>query len=613
MNAEKKLLRARTGPALFAAALAAGALIAPAPVSAETFRADTSIDETHCRVVFSWSGTPQAGPSTDELPAAATHAGEAVQVAFDQTIDAQAVDALPARLPGCVHRVLSGERFVELEAPAATEFRVAQADGQVIVDIVKPPAPPTTGLSAHAFIEQVEEALDAGRLDTLAALLEHNGTSALDSRPLLAATAFSALKQRAAAVDWMVRAQEAPGLSLDEKLHLASLYLQLPDDGSPAAPVDRVVNLLTDALKSAHANRREEIVHTLLALKADAAVLPDLLKLANDEGGDWVFAYAETAKRLGLDDVVERFWAARAKMPDLSTAEKRDIGFLLLESNKPAAIEVFRELADTEPPSGENVNQFLFLIGPRPDRQVLDWLVARGRASQDAARAGWMRHLLDLDAAEDAAAVVAGSVPTHPGVLDVYLEALAHLEDGPAASSAIRRHLPDETRIERLEFFASMAEGLNEYGTAREVRLRILDIEPERVSNLKALGYAEINLKHWPAAAEYLKHTLAREDGDWEIHYHYAEVQFILENPGEARTHYAQALDKMKNPRESDFEQRVAQAKCLSRLGQKEASVDAFEGLLAERPRDDTVRVSYIAALMEQGNYLRAKEVLGLP
>jgi len=601
------------GPVFWAAFFAAGALLLPAYAPAASFRADTSVDESRCRVVFSWSDTRQTGPSADELPAAATHSGEAIQVAFERPIDADAVDTLPMRLPGCVRSVMRGNNFVELATPSPTEFRVAKADGQVIVDIVKPLAAPPAEMTGDNLMEQVEEALNAGRLDALADLMDEHGAAKFEERPLLAASAFTALQRRDEALEWMARAENKTPLRLDELLHLASLHHKLAPEGNAPAHTSNLVTLLVAALKNAPEERRGEIAFSLIELKADEAALPLLLQLANELGGDWVFAYAEAGKRLGRDEEVTRFWAARAKLPDLSPSEKRDIGFLLLEDNKQAAIEVFRELANTEPPDGQNVSQLLFLWGPRPGREARDWLVARGRAAQDAERAGWMRHLMNLGAAEDATAVVEGTVPHHTGVLDIYLEALAETKDGPAAANAIRQHLAAENRVERLEHFAEVAEGLDEYAIARDVRLKLIGLEPNAPRHLKALGYAEANLKHWPAAGEYLKRYLEKEKGDWEVNYQYAEAAFILENFQEARTYYSRTLEMMKDVQTPPFNLRVARANCLNRLGQEQESVSAFEGLLAERPRDSSVRVSYIAALMEQGKYHRAKELLGQP
>jgi len=607
----KQITFSRWLPGTAAVALFASALALPA--SAAPFRADTSADETRCRVVFSWSETRQTGPAAEELPAAATHAGLAVQVSFDQSIDIDAVDTLPARLPGCVDRVQSGERFVELKAPEATEFRVAKTQDVIVVDIVKPQPAAAPAIEGETPAERMENALDAGRLDTVQEILDHENAAWQSERPLLAATAYTALKRRKAALEWMARAEKNDGLAVDEMLHLASLYLKLGREGAPTADFGPLASRLAGSLEGAPAEDQREIAHALIDLGADALALPGLLKLAESEGGDWVFAYTEAAARLGKHDEVARFWAARARLPDLSKKEKRDIAFLVLETDKQAALGIFRELADSEPPGGENVGQLLYLWGDKPGDEATGWLAARARAAKGDDRAGWLSHLMNLGASALVIAVVGEVPPRHAEILHVYLEALALTGDGPAAAAAIRENLAAENRVSRLQYFAGVAEGLNEYGAASDVHRKLLTLEPNEPRHQKALGYAEMNLKHWPAAAESLKNYLDKEDGGWLVHYQYAEVNYILDNASTAKTHYALALDKMKTEAGESFKLRAARAKALSRLGHEKEAESAYEGLLVERPRDTEVRISYIAALMEQGNYRRARELLARP
>jgi len=323
---------------------------------------------------------------------------------------------------------------------------------------------------AEVLISLVETALASGKLDTLKNIFEKRGNGFLDQRPLLAATAYIKLKNWQEAQIWLDRAEIKGPMTQEEIIHTASLVTELNASPTVKRPTQGIVKLLAvEAQKNTTSTaKRKEIAYILLDLKAHEAALPTLKTLAQTQGGDWVFAYSESLARLGRKKESTEFWASRAKMKDLKDQEKRDIGYLLMESrNLAAATEVFQELANSAPPESKDVEQLLYLWSPHPEQYSLDWLVARGRSSEGETRAHWMKHLIDFENGKEAIRVVGDKIPTHPKVLDRYLEALTIIPDAPRAGEVILLQLQTEKNAERIAYFGSLADGLDQFEVAR--------------------------------------------------------------------------------------------------------------------------------------------------
>jgi tetratricopeptide (TPR) repeat protein len=138
-------------------------------------------------------------------------------------------------------------------------------------------------------------------------------------------------------------------------------------------------------------------------------------------------------------------------------------------------------------------------------------------------------------------------------------------------------------------------------------------MKPDDAMVLKQLGTAHYNLKNWSEADKYLRLHLDRVDGDWQVHYHLGEIHYITSRFEESKKYYRTALNKIHASNKHPYAMQVAQAHCLNRLGAHEKSIIAYESLIQEHPRDLDIRASFITALMEHGDYNRARQLLKNP
>jgi len=419
----------------------------------------------------------------------------------------------------------------------------------------------------EVLISLVETALESDKMDTLRNIFEKRGNAFLDKRPLLAATAYIKLKDWQEAQSWLDRAEKMGSMTQEEIIHTAGLVIELNASNTAKRPIDGIVELLAVEVQknTISTKKREEIAFIFLDLKAHEAALPTLKTLAQTQGGDWVFAYSENLTRLGRKKESTEFWASRAKMKDLKDQEKRDIGYLLMESrNLAAATEVFQELANSAAPESKDVEQLLYLWSPHPEQENLDWLVARGRSSEGETRALWMKYLIDFENGKEALRVVSDKTPTHPKVLDRYLEALTIIPDAPRAGKVILQQLQAEKDPERIAYFGNLADGLDQFEVARDAYQKLLQMKPDDAMVLKQLGTIHYNLKNWSEAGKYLRLHLDRVDGDWQVHYHLGEVHYITSRFEESKKYYRTALNKIHASNKHPYAMQVAQAHCMA-------------------------------------------------
>ena len=115
--------------------------------------------------------------------------------------------------------------------------------------------------------------------------------------------------------------------------------------------------------------------------------LPYLRRFAETRGGEWVAAYEEALTMLGRRAERSAFRRSYASRRDVPAAVRRDIASRsLAEGERPLAESILLDLAENASPESPDVQQLLFLWGPRPQPSALDWLAARARRHRASAR-----------------------------------------------------------------------------------------------------------------------------------------------------------------------------------------------------------------------------------
>lgn len=383
--------------------------------------------------------------------------------------------------------------------------------------------------------------------------------------------------------------------------------------GAPVADAVRA-HWLRRLRAAAEPAARNEAIRALTELRAHAELLPVLRGLAEQDPEQWLWAFGNAATAAGRRADLLALWAELSRRHGLPADLRRQLAFRLLEAgDKRGAEPAFRALAAAAPPTGRDVSQLLFLWGPRPAAEQLDWLETRARAASGQDRAAWMRLLTDRGAPARAVAVYhatarAGGAPGG-ALLDAYLDAVEVQDDKAALAAAAREELPGATSTEQLRRLAHFSARAGDAALERRAleRLAAAGGGPEAQRRLGALAYLRRDMD---AAERHLSDFVAATGGDHEAWTLLGDIAAKRRDAAGARQHYAEALRSLQASGDKSFQTRMARANLLHRLGRDAEAREAYEELVAERPEHRSLRADYVAMLMKQGALVQAREVL---
>ena len=359
---------------------------------------------------------------------------------------------------------------------------------------------------------------------------------------------------------------------------------------------------------------REAWLYALIEHGGPAEALPYIRQLAHAGLPNWIAAYEDALQKLGRGGDLLDFWRSRLASPGISPDEKRGIGFKLIDRGQQEwARSVFADLARTAPPEHADVAELLFLWGPKPGKDQVEWLEDRARRAGVAARPGWLSRLLEAGAPERVVAVVSSDLPPagRGGVLlEMYIRALGGLGEREAIVSAVAREtaaLNDPGGVRKLALAAREAAGVEAAEPAYQ-RLLVLDAaDPEALHWLAVLAYSHAR---YSVAEHHLAALLACREGAYDDSFYYAEMLWRRGNRSLARVYYGRALRLIERLPSPPAEARAAHAQALFRSGYLERAFREFRTLIADAPRAGDLRADFAAILLEAGQYDEADDVL---
>lgn len=619
--------------------LLAGLIMAPTThANADTVKIGHTVEPNRLRVVFEWAKPVPLKAAVDDKPLVsvamkkgrtvgvsslknASLWGRELYIQFGRGLQNPDLESLRKKTGNWIESVRNGYDTVLIRVQEPSSFGVFTDRNKVILEITKSfgsKKEKNVSVETSLLIKFAESALASKRPQLVNDILKKYGEDFLSTEPILAARLMLALKKESDALRWIHAASRRTNLTLDQQVDLLGLYGQLGKTAKMEGWLEKK-KLLGHILRELESPnlpqaRREELVYSLLNLKAYAAVLPYLRTLANFVGGDWADTYEDSLKKLGRKEEMVKFWVNRVKQPDLSAERRRGLAYQLLEANrKSIAVAVFQELAQSASAGSEDVKELLYLWGPRPGPGALKWIASRCEASTGAERAAWLKHLILSGGAKEAIRIVQKtgfSGETGDKVFYAYLKALEELRDGPAFAAAVRGRVKTENDPDRLSRYGKLAADLEQYEVAQVAYEKLLTLRPKDVESLRTLGLIASYANHQKKARVYFERYLSKKDGDWQVNYYFAEANFLEHRKSDAQKYYERALKKIDGGPRATFPQLMARANILHRLSKDEEAISAYEKLMEQHPGNKEIRVKFVSALMDLGQYNRAEKLL---
>ncbi|MBF0131257.1 MAG: hypothetical protein HQL75_01550 [Magnetococcales bacterium] len=295
---------------------------------------------------------------------------------------------------------------------------------------------------------------------------------------------------------------------------------------------------------------------------------------------------------------------------------RRQYGMLALEvGEKKMGIRAFLEAASLAPPDSPEMAQLLYVLGPRPDKEALDWLLERANRSKDQDLGGWVEILTGVGAARQAVFLAGPRLPqpgSHPGLVDAYLRALAWVGETHRMEEILEHELKATKSITRLKALANLAEEKNLPKSAGAIYKEIVRQKPDDRIALKRLGYMAFYAGEWESVVGYLGGYLARYDDGYEPFFYLAEVYRSLGMVEKAKPYYLKAMARMKTVENPTYAERMTWVRMLQRVGRWAEALKGYAGLLREKPDDARLKADYVELLLVQGMSKEAQNVLQL-
>lgn len=604
--------------------LAALTLVPSAMGYAAQVKIHSSIEDNRLQIVLDWAQAVSFKAMVDDLEVPGESKGHELLLSFNKAIETFDLERLTIKTSDWLETLQTGYDTLLLQSRDKVTYKVLAEGKKIRIEITRnllASAGPSFDASTEndLLITFTESVLTNNRPELMRPILDKHGDDFLSPRPLLAAQLMLTLKDKGSSLNWLQKAENQIQMSLDQQIELVGLYIKL-DRSEKIGQTRNTRNLdqriaqeLNDSTLTQA--RKEELVYTMLEVKANEQVLPHLKQLAYQQGGDWVHPYEETLVELERNDELIEFFRMYIKQPGLDVEEKRRIAFQFLELNSKAdALPAFRELADTNQAESEDVEQLLFLWGPRPAKEDRRWLADRAKASRNEERTEWLSHLVNAGGAREAVRLLMMETPTQVTgrLFSIYVQALEELEDNETFTSAINQWMESETNPSRLLQYGSLADDRSQLDLANAAYEKLLEIRPNDLQALTQLGWNSFYLNKWKDTQNYLGQVLTNKRDDWTTNYYYAEAMYLEGHVSESLPFFQQTIEIIGKIPSLNTEMEIIQAIALSRLGRQKEALLIYERLLQVSPTDKKLRVKYISTLMEVGDYEQAQKWLTL-
>jgi len=390
-----------------------------------------------------------------------------------------------------------------------------------------------------------------------------------------------------------------------------SLYVKaLLDSGKK----EELARIWIKKLKNEKLSEKEttEILYNLLSIERYSQIIPYLYEYAEKKSGEWVFYYIDANLKIGRRKTAIESLVKYANSENIADKDRRKIGYKLLELNiKNEAIEIFKTLAAKASPEDSDIDQLLFLWGPRPERGALEWVEQRITITDTLEKHFWLKVLLNIGGERRVIKLVENNHNLKKSSLNsTYIEALLKSKQWFKLNKALQLNLDQIINIDTLIRYSQIAHELNNTEIVEKIWRKILSLSPNNQKSLRELGMIAFSKGEYENAIAYLKQYKSINENDIEVNYILAEALHTLNYNPEANLVFQQTLDQLEMLNNPSYSLRSLKMLMLARVDKIQQSKTLYEHLRKEKPDNLKLFNDYIAILYEKGLYQQAKEML---
>lgn len=362
-------------------------------------------------------------------------------------------------------------------------------------------------------------------------------------------------------------------------------------------------------------DERQILLFLLSEIAGEKAIIAQLHDLSLSGNDKWFNEYTYRLTKAGLGEQLANALFKRGLDSNVSMKRRRDAGYALLDlGKKNAAVQVFQALAGTAPPKSQDVQELMFLWGPRPQEEAVKWLAQRALTAMTfQARAAWLKSMVEKGAALVALRLIeTHSWGQHPAMLHVKVKAYYELGE----NHFLRKSLIDAISVTHDEKplieYAELAQEKNFAGVSQMAWEAILATNPKAIRPLKELGILAFERDAISEAEIFLGQYRKKMNTDFQATYYVAECLRARKDIGAANEQYRLALRQLQRAKPKKSSSDVMELVILSHLGKLDLARQKFETLSKSIPvhRKEAIVNAYAEALISSGWNKEALSVL---
>ncbi len=333
-----------------------------------------------------------------------------------------------------------------------------------------------------------------------------------------------------------------------------------------------------------------------------------LKKPAISKGGVWADAYQAALRGPSDNKQMSAFLIARAAQAGASSEEKRNAAQQLLALGRKNDAVSIYLKLADKLPDSADMQQVAFLWGPRPGAKAIEWLAGQVIAAKGDSRKKWIARLSDHGGAAELVKLVEKGQVSPEEGGVHYLSALSTAGRVDALDRELRAALARPGSDPSA--IASLAEQWGRRDVALQAWASVVQRNADNPSAHRGLAYAFLDNSRFTDAVRHFQKFFEKASGDYSDRFAYAEALNATREQTAAQVEYRAAEKLINDIKAPTYRDRMTAALISQRLNQPDQSKSAFEQLLIERPKDTELRETYAEVLLALGENARAKAVL---
>lgn len=332
------------------------------------------------------------------------------------------------------------------------------------------------------------------------------------------------------------------------------------------------------------------------------SLLITLYKAGNEDAADpLLIALARASREEALfQPAFESLLTKLLQDPKRPRIKWREIGFQFIDLKaKSEATRIFLLLADGRGFNDPDVQTLLQLWGEKPGQQAIDWMIARARVAKGKERIDWLKTLAGVRASRAIVDLVTESEWENAEIADIYLSALLELKDRERLETFITRVYAKEDKPKRLKILAKAAKDYDLKDLAQDVYQKVLEITPDDLTVVKALGEIALAKGSVDWAKWYFDWYLSEGPGDYQVNLMMGDLLWQDQDRPRAFAFYEDALDDIDALPKRNLAAERAEAHIQYRFGCVCEAISHYYTLIEKHPKELSLRIELAQLLID--------------